>query len=109
LNAQVVAVGLATLDFTRDKTADQKKLQIDGVTMQAKLASNFHLPLMLEVKAGAGEVAAALLRMNCHPSAAVYLHGWGCEPKFAMDILKGFPNAYVGFTGAVTFAKSKTT
>ena len=104
---RAAAVGVASLGFTDAEPDDAKKVELDLVVLQARLARECGFPLLLQVGPGTGAFAAAIVRKHCEPDAKVLLHGWAAEPDVALGLVRDFPNVFIGFTGAVTFQKSK--
>lgn len=71
-----------------------------------KVAVGMKLPLILHIRE-ADDDALKLIRENVPKEHFIHLHCYTSTPPFATTLVQEYPNAYIGFTGAVTFKNSK--
>ena len=65
-----------------------------------------NLPLVLHIRE-ADEEALEIVRTYVPKNHIIHLHCYTSTPPFATALVAEYPNAYVGFTGAVTFKNAK--
>lgn len=102
-NDRVVALGVVGLDF-RGCTEADKDVQVEAMTAQVQLAVSLDLPIVLSCFEADQEMTDVLLGTCRGETLLLLLDG---SPSLHFGLRKRFPKLYSGFTGSVTFSKSK--
>ncbi|MDO8682928.1 MAG: TatD family hydrolase [Armatimonadota bacterium] len=99
---KVVAIGEIGLDFHYDFSPREKQIEAFGV--QAQLARELGLPLIVHTREAAEEVLAALRRKTWGENAGV-MHHFSGDESFAREALgMGF---LLGIAGPITYKKNE--
>jgi TatD DNase family protein len=107
-----VAIGEVGLDYFREKTATGKEKQQVLLQVMCQYAKSRSLPLVIHCRDKVGEHEAAddclqILRDNCSPTQAVYLHAFNYGLAEAFRWVQIFPNCVFGICPKVLDAQHR--
>ncbi|KAH7817250.1 putative TatD family hydrolase [Monocercomonoides exilis] len=101
---KVLGWGEIGLDYHYDFCP--RDLQKEVFIRQLKKAVELKLRIILHIRE-ADDDALAIIREHVPKDHIIHLHCYTSDPPFAKALVEEYPNAFVGFTGVVTFKSAK--
>eukprot|EP01118_Nematostelium_gracile_P013368 TRINITY_DN5033_c0_g1_i1.p1 TRINITY_DN5033_c0_g1~~TRINITY_DN5033_c0_g1_i1.p1 ORF type:complete len:286 (-),score=75.87 TRINITY_DN5033_c0_g1_i1:2-859(-) len=104
---KVVAWGECGLDFFKNQSP--KEVQMNVFERQMKAAIEYKKPLIVHSR-DADDETYQLMTKTLPKDYFIHLHCFGeSSQEYANKMLEYFPNLFIGFTGAITFASNNKT